>query len=522
MNDEDFERVESAHCMILDLLRQLEELTGLSRLQRMLVCERLAYVHEQLKPTALPTEAERAAYAKLRAKLIERAEHTRALNEAERAKSDHFQGRQRLALSASPLFERLARMSETIPNGPARGTPLDAAAEKDIRFWIGRKEKDVADDPNGRWSQKNKAWIAAAKAELERRAKGGAVAKPPAGSNGSAIQLQQAPAIQALGHANHDATAVTESLRKLAENYHLIAPASSVDVLPPGCGVAISAVLVDTNPSNGDIYKVGDKFGLSGVVLSKIWAARGGSWDPRMSGRLDDGSDPHYCHFRAVGTALNFDGSVQVVTGEVEIDAREGSPLIDEIRAKAKAREAKADYKGHRDGGAAQILELRKFLMRHAERKAKNRAIADLGIARAYTQEQLAKPFAVTRLMFTGESDDPILRRAFADKIADRMLSSRSLLYGDPTPQQPPPAAHALPAPAAPFRGHAPPGISLRPTHDTTGEPPPAQPAPAKPTPAASAAAPSNGAPTPEELAESERSDDPQATDFGGDDDIPF
>lgn len=413
-------------------------------------------------------------------------------------------------------------MSLSIPNGPSKGTPLNAAVEKDIKYWLARKEKDLADDPNGRFAKANREWIEGAKAEFARRAAGGKVEAAPAGTGGgskgnTAIQLQQAPAIEVLGRATHDAAAVTASLQKLATSYHLVSPATSVDVLPPGCGISISAVLVDLNPTNGDIYKVGDKFGLSGVVLSKIWSAAGGSWDAKHSGRLDDGSDPHYCHYRAVGTVRAFDGEVQVKTGEVEIDAREGSPQVEEIRAKARDRQYAKDYKGKKDGGDSQILELRKFLLRHAERKAKNRAVADLGLARAYTIEQLAKPFAVTRLMFTGESDDPALRHAFAMKTADAMLSSRSALYGDGPERQPPPAPHAMPAPQ--FRGHAPPTLAPRQTYDAPAEP---QAAPAA-APAPAASPPANGAPTAEELRENEQGD-AQSTDYGsgGDDDIPF
>lgn len=92
MTDEEFERVESAHCMIVDLLRQLQELTGLTRLQRMLVLERLSYVHERLKPDALHTDQEREEYAQLRAKLIERAEATRAVNELARSTPINSEG----------------------------------------------------------------------------------------------------------------------------------------------------------------------------------------------------------------------------------------------------------------------------------------------------------------------------------------------------------------------------------------------------------------------------------------------
>lgn len=416
---------------------------------------------------------------------------------------------------------------EVIPNGHAKNTPLDAATEKDIKFWLGRKEQDLQAEPTGRFAPSNRRWVEAAKAELARRAAGGKVAAAPAGSptaskGNTAIQLQQAAPIEVLGRATHDAAAVTASLHKLAASYHLVSPATSVDVLPPGCGVAISAVLVDLNPANGDIYKVGDKFGLSGVVLSKIWAAAGGSWVPKMSGRVDDGSDPNYCHYRAVGCVLKFDGSTRVCTGEVEIDAREGSPQIDEIRAKAREREKKPDYRGKKDGGDSQILELRKFLLRHAERKAKNRAVADLGLARAYTEEQLKKPFAVTQLMFTGESDDPALRLMFASKTADAMLRSRSLLFDEPQAQLQPPAPHALPAPS--FR-QPPPALPVRQTYEAPADAPAAAaaaPAPA-PTPAPAPAPTGSGAPTAEELAAEREHEDAQSSDFGGgDDDIPF
>jgi hypothetical protein len=119
------------------------------------------------------------------------------------------------------------------------------------------------------------------------------------------------------------------------------------------------------------------------------------------------------------------------------VKARDGSPQIDEIRKKAASRE-------RNDGGARQILELRKFLLRHAERKAKSRAIADLGVKRSYTKKELEKPFAVARLMFNGHVEgDPELTREFRLKIADSFLGASSALYGQPraslpAPQPPP------------------------------------------------------------------------------------
>src|SRR5690606_16446462 len=194
----------------------------------------------------------------------------------------------------------------------------------------------------------------------------------------------------------------------------------------------------------GEVYKVGDNVGLSGVTLAKIGAAVGVDWDPNESRRLDDGSDPHYCHFRAVCRVRSFDGSIRTVPGEVEIDAREGSPLVDEIRTKAAAR-AKKDGKSN-DGGASQILELRKFLLRHAESKAQNRAIAKAaGIKRSYKAAELDKPFAVLRMVWTGESDDPETKRIFAAKTADAMLGGARALYGQREPVRQLTEGHAPP-----------------------------------------------------------------------------
>jgi len=328
-------------------------------------------------------------------------------------------------------------MSETIPGGPRKGLPLAEAEDKDITYWLDRREKELAGDPNGRFAGDNQAWIEAAKAELHRRGADGPerqAARAPSAPT-TALQKSKPTEIQ-LGASMNDPAAVTAKLTELAASYHLVSPASSVDGMPPGCGVQLSFVTVNPDDKVGEVYSVGGgKLGLSAVTLSKIGAAAGISWLPEKSGRLDDGSNPHYCHYRAVGKTRNFDSSDRILTGEVEIDAREGSPQIDEIQQKAAAREADRNYSGKRDGGASQILELRKFLLRHAERKAKSRAIADLGVKRSYTKAELAKPFAVANLMFTGQTDDPDLKRAFAHKIADSFLGASAALYGTPAPQ---------------------------------------------------------------------------------------
>jgi hypothetical protein len=246
----------------------------------------------------------------------------------------------------------------------------------------------------------------------------------------------------------HDPASISARLEKLASECHLVTPATQVDVMPEGFGVSVTLVKVDPR----DCYKLaGGKLGLSGVSLLQIASAAGVNWLPRESGRLDDGSDPHYVHYRAVGMVRLFDGTCRAIFGEVEMDARDGSPLVDEIITKAERAQPKRDP-------ASQILELRKFLLRHAETRAKLRATASLGLKRSYDQIEIQKPFAVARLVFTGATSDPELRKEFAILQAKAALSAAQDLYGQPAP--------ALPA-TTDRLGHAPPPISVV---DTTGE----------------------------------------------------
>ncbi len=280
----------------------------------------------------------------------------------------------------------------------------------------------------------------AARAELKVRSE-----PPPEPDVGTAIALA------------HDPGAITARFDKLRENYHLVSPATQIDALPIGFGVSVSFVSADPNAAKsgpGDVYKTGSrddsKVGISAHVIQQIAAAAAVDWDPRLSGRLDDGSDPRYVHYRAVGWVRNFDGTPRKIQGEVEMDMRDDSPQVEEIKAKAKRRK-----EGYNDGGASQILELRKFILRHAETKAQNRAVCKgLGVKRAYHAKELQKPFAIAKLTFTGHTEDPELRKTFAIMNAQAALRGSSALYGEE------PLA-ALPPAVTPALGHAPPPLGV-------------------------------------------------------------
>ena len=223
-----------------------------------------------------------------------------------------------------------------------------------------------------------------------------------------------------------------EILAAASEQFHLVSPASSVGSLPEGCEVATSFVQVDRENETYDVG--GGKRGLAKVALDRIASAAGVSWDPIASCRLDDGSDPYYCLFRAVGTMRGFDGAPVTITGTKEMDLRPRSPQLDAIEARAK--EGKSAEK--------QIREMRLHILGHAESKARLRAIRSIGLRTSYDDKDLRKPFLVARLVFTGRTQDPTLEREFALLRAHAMLGSVSAMYGGPAPQLAPAPAQRM------------------------------------------------------------------------------
>jgi hypothetical protein len=373
-------------------------------------------------------------------------------------------------------------MAFTIPGGQSKGKPLPEADDKTILYWFDRISKDLSDNPDKNYADRDRAWLAGAEAEL--KARGIEPGQAPANDSSAQRPAQQRPAQQQRPASNgqsaprnasagqrtpqtalaqmpsgsilsaHDPNQVNAMLQEAAAEAHLVTPSTVCGALPPGCEVAISYVMVDPNPTKdgpGEVYPVaGGKLGLSGTIIRKIAAAAGVSWDSERSGRLDDGSDPRYCCYRAVGWARNFDGSDRCLIGEVEIDMRDNSAQIEAMKARAKA-EANI---------TSQIRDTKLFLLRHAVTKAKLVAIGDLGMKRSYLPKELDKPFRVARLMWTGRTDDPELRRIFAEKTADAMIGATSKLFGS-APATPPRAQLRQVESVQAFAGFAPPPPAL-------------------------------------------------------------
>lgn len=278
------------------------------------------------------------------------------------------------------------------------------------------------------------------------------------------IEKRERPLIERLRGSETNPRYIEAKLREAAANFHLVSPAPTAGELPEGCVVVFSPILIDVEHETYAIPGDSSKRGLSKVALDRIAGAAAVGWMPELSRRLDDGSDPHYCHYKAVGRVRHFDGSVLPIQGEKEMDLREGSPQVRSLIEKS-AKKAKRENKALNEAQARaigeeksfnQVNEMRLHILAHAETKARLRAIRSIGVRTSYGVEELERPFVVARVMFTGRSEDPELRRMFASKIADSFLGGTAALFGAP-----PTTAAALPAPVAVAGSlHAPPPVS--------------------------------------------------------------
>lgn len=256
--------------------------------------------------------------------------------------------------------------------------------------------------------------------------------------SGQAIKkVDNSPAGAIVPGTYRDARLANELMETARQHGHLISPATSVGAMPEGCCIALSKVEVDLSKNDrgyyisNDTYDVGGKRGLSKTVLQKLGGALGVSWDPVASGRVDDGSDPYYCCWKAVGKYRSFDGQIQVIVGEKEMDLREDSAQVQALWQRYEDGKNKTPPAKKPDG---QIREMRLHIQSHAETKAQLRALRSMGIKTSYDAAELQKPFVAARVMFTGQTNDPELKRMFAEKVADSFLDANRSLYSTGAP----------------------------------------------------------------------------------------
>lgn len=344
-------------------------------------------------------------------------------------------------------------MTFVIPGGREKDTPIETASDSALSFWINQKQSKLDEEPNHRYAEGDRAWVAAAAEVLESRGEpveqptteqqpGAPQSPPPRQSPPPAAQRPRpAPAqgIQVVGESISSGTGLLAALQRLSETCTLVAPTTATDSLPEGCAVAISMVRVDPNTDgymltgNKQTPKPDDRIGLTKTAIERIGAAAGASWLPGLTGRIDDGRDPHYCHYQAWVRFQDLDGSFRDYPGECEIDLRDGSPQVQDIIRKAEAanKKVKPGEEWKIRDPQNQLAEARKFIQRQCASKAMLVALRRPGLRHWYTRAELQmKPFAVTKLIFHGRTQDPALKAVFAKIIAERFSGAARQLFG--------------------------------------------------------------------------------------------
>lgn len=277
--------------------------------------------------------------------------------------------------------------------------------------------------------------------------------------------------------AQTDAVRVSTLLDAAARQVHLVAPAPAVASVPDGCAISFSTVAIDPEAETYKIAGGGEKRGLSKCALDKIAHAAGVSWDAYLSRRLDDGSDPRYVDFVAVGRYRQFDGSVTMISGRKVMDLRDGSATVAVMHDRSKGGDA-----------TREISQMRSFILEHAETKARLRAIRSLGIRTSYSQEDLAKPFVVARLALTGNFRDASTRAHFNNALTASFLDAGAAMYRGADPGRAE-GARALAGPSSHVSALPPPVDP----DDPEDVPPPAQSAPERPAAPSQPASPPRG-----------------------------
>lgn len=310
----------------------------------------------------------------------------------------------------------------TLPIGRARGQDIADAPLDDFEWCFNTLERNVCSGTS-RFPDKDKAWLEAAAPVLKQRQEGVAV---------QLVTASQALANVGIGAINN-AREANEALEYAREIGHLVSPAPAVGFIPEGCSVMVSGIMVNRERESYE-HSGSSERGLSKVALDKIGGAAGIDWDPRLSVRLDDGTDPYYRCCQAVGRVRNFDGTWRHLEDKKEIDLRDGSARVQAILEREAAKRKKEGDKYRGDGGFRDIAMQRLHILSLCTTEARLRATRILGLRTAYTPEELLKPFVVVQMVFDGRSANPETAKYFRERIADSFLGASRQLYGAPSP----------------------------------------------------------------------------------------
>lgn len=223
------------------------------------------------------------------------------------------------------------------------------------------------------------------------------------------------------------------------QGYNVLAPTTHMQQISPLHRIRIETVEVDPDPQNGEVYKVGSKYlgknkagepiyedelTFSKVALMKFADAAGITWNWRDTRPVT--VTPDYVYYESVAAIRKTSGEWRVLKGSVEIDLRVKEQEIYEQKLEQARKYENSKYKNDKaklgnktpeqwakDKTAEDMLRERKFKLRKAETAAMERVIRmALCLKQKYSPAELKKPFAIPKIDFAPDYNDPEVKRA--------------------------------------------------------------------------------------------------------------
>jgi hypothetical protein len=177
---------------------------------------------------------------------------------------------------------------------------------------------------------------------------------------------------------------------------------------------------------DGKLVPAKTRYALTAQAIGRIAAAAGVKWIPEQTcmvpGSRERRANGHvYLRYKATGAIRQPNGEWYWEPVEVEIDTQDEA---EEIAAtyRRQIRDGRNKYLYGKNRGKVrfveddvpdmverEIMQLRRFILRHAETKAKSRAIRRLlSLPQTFSHDEISRPFAVPRLLYRPDFADPM------------------------------------------------------------------------------------------------------------------
>lgn len=196
-----------------------------------------------------------------------------------------------------------------------------------------------------------------------------------------------------------------------------------------------------------DVYpQAGGMVSLRRNAYDKLAAAAGIQWAYHAFGRKDDGRNPRYCHYEAVGLIKEMNGAWRTVVADkaIDMDVMEAE-LRNNYQAKAESyrtapdSDIPKDFRHVTSPAAANAwveekvrldaLQIQKHIVARAQTGAMSRVVEKaLSLRKSYRPDELQKPFVFAALVFTPNPDHPQDRQFMLEQGA----GATAALYAPP------------------------------------------------------------------------------------------